>query len=91
MLCNSVVKRCRDYWRLRCVGRYFCDFDMGVYKMSNLQLSIIGGLALWVALVALLVKVLSINKSPPDDDARLESVRAKLSEERPHVRAGVEK
>ena len=37
--------------------------------MSNLQLSIIGGLALWVLFVMLVLLLLGINRSQQDQDA----------------------
>ena len=36
--------------------------------MSNLQLSIIGGLALWVLLIMIVLEFMSINRSQQDQD-----------------------
>ena len=36
--------------------------------MSNLQLSIIGGLALWVLLIMIVLEFMSINRSQRDQD-----------------------
>ena len=49
--------------------------------MSNLQLSIIGGLALWVLFVMLVLLLLGINRSQQDQDAS--SVTSILHESRP--------